>query len=172
MSTARFNINHQIKASEVRLLREDGTMIGVVALSEALSQSQAAGVDLVEIAPLAVPPVVKMIDYKKLLYQIAKKDREAKAGQKKTDLKEVRLTPFIAQNDFDTRMKRAREWLTTGNKVRVAIKFVGRQLGHREFGPKLIERSLLALGDIAAVDQEGKWVGRQFMATLTPVKKK
>lgn len=156
----------------MRLLREDGTQVGVVTLSDALSQSQAAKVDLVEIAPLAVPPVVKMIDYKKLLYQLAKKEREAKAGQKKTELKEVRLTPFIAQNDFDTRMRRAREWLIAGNKVRVAIKFVGRQLGHREFGPQLIDRTMQSLGDMAAIDQEGKWVGRQFMATLTPIKKK
>lgn len=172
MSTARFNINHQIKASEVRLLREDGTQVGVVSLSDALSQSQTAGVDLVEIAPLAVPPVVKLIDYKKFIYQLAKKDREAKSGQKKTDLKEIRLTPFIAQNDFEIRMKRAREWLAEGNKVRASVKFVGRQLGHREFGPQLIERTLQALGEVAAIDQMGKWVGRQFVATLTPVKKK
>lgn len=172
MSTARFNINHQIKASEVRLLREDGTQVGVVSLSDALSQSQTAGVDLVEIAPLATPPVVKLIDYKKFLYQLAKKDREAKSNQKKIDLKEVRLTPFIAQNDFDVRMKRAREWLTDGNKVRISVKFVGRQLGHREFGQQLIDRSLQSLGDVAAIDQAAKWVGRQYMATLTPVKKK
>ena len=152
-------------------MREDGTQVGVVSLSEALSQSQTKGVDLVEIAPQAQPPVVKMIDYKKFLYQLAKKDREAKSGQKKTDLKEVRLTPYIAQNDFDVRMKRARDWLATGNKVRVAIKFVGRQLAHREFGQQLIDRSMVSLRDIAAIDQEAKWVGRQFMATLTPVKK-
>lgn len=155
----------------MRLLREDGTQVGIVPLSEALSQAQTAEVDLVEIAPQAMPPVAKMIDYKKLLYQLAKKDRESQKNQKKIELKEVRLTPYIAQNDFDTRMKRAREWLSDGNKVRLTVKFVGRQLGHREFGQQLIARSLQALEDVAAIDQEPKWVGRQFMGTITPVKK-
>ncbi|HJZ05110.1 translation initiation factor IF-3 [Candidatus Amesbacteria bacterium RIFCSPHIGHO2_01_FULL_48_32] len=172
MSTAQFKINHQIKASQVRLLREDGTQIGVVPLTEALSQAQSAGVDAVEIAPNAVPPVVKIIDYKKYLYQLAKKDQAAKAAQKKVDLKEIRLTPFMAENDFSIKIDRAREFLTEGHKLRLTIKFVGRQLTHKEFGPQMLDKALLALADLATIDQAGKWMGKQYIATFTPIKKK
>jgi len=172
LSTAQFKINHQIKASQVRLLREDGTQIGVVPLTEALSQAQSAGVDAVEIAPNAVPPVVKIIDYKKYLYQLAKKDQAAKAAQKKVDLKEIRLTPFMAENDFSIKIDRAREFLTEGHKLRLTIKFVGRQLTHKEFGPQMLDKALLALADLATIDQAGKWMGKQYIATFTPIKKK
>jgi len=172
LSTAQFRINHQIQAKEVRLLREDGTQIGVVPLSEALSKSQEAKVDAVEIAPQAVPPVVKLIDYKKLLYQLAKKEQAAKAAQKKVDLKEIRLTPFMAENDFSTRLNRGREFLEDGNKLRVTVRFVGRQLTHREVGPQIMDKATVALADIASVDQTGKWFGKQYQATLTPIKKK
>jgi len=153
-------------------LREDGTQIGVVPLTEALSQAQSAGVDAVEIAPNAVPPVVKIIDYKKYLYQLAKKDQAAKAAQKKVDLKEIRLTPFMAENDFSIKIDRAREFLTEGHKLRLTIKFVGRQLTHKEFGPQMLDKALLALADLATIDQAGKWMGKQYIATFTPIKKK
>ena len=171
MTTPFYRINHQIKASEVRLLREDGTQIGVVPLAEALSQSQTAGVDAVEIAPLANPPVVKLIDYKKLLYQLAKKEQAAKANQKKVDLKEIRLTPFMAENDFFVKIKRGREFLSDGHKLRVTVKFVGRQLTHKEFGDVIMNKTYAALADISAVDQPAKWFGKQYQATLTPIKK-
>jgi len=167
-----FRINHQINATEVRLLRENGTQIGVVSLQDALSKSREAGVDLVEVAPAAVPPVAKIIDYKKFLYQLAKKEQAAKSGAKKVELKEVRLTPFMAQNDFDTKIRRSREWLMEGNKVRVSVKFVGRQLGHKEFGDQMMQRVINAVSDIAGFDQIAKWVGKQYMATLSPVKSK
>lgn len=168
----QYRINHQITAIEVRLLHEDGTQIGVVSKEDALSQAKAAGVDAVEIAPMAVPPVVKLIDYKKLLYQLAKKERQDKASQKKVDLKEIRLTPFMAQNDFQVKIDRGREFLTDGHKLRVTVKFVGRQLTHKEFGPQMMNRAAATLADLAAVDQPGKWIGRQYLATLTPIKKK
>jgi translation initiation factor IF-3 len=172
VSIQTFRINHQIHAKEVRLLREDGTQIGVVPLSEALSQAAAARVDAVEIAPNAVPPVVKLIDYKKLLYQIAKKERKDRAAAKKVDLKEIRLTPFMAENDFQTKINRAKEFFSDGHKVRITVKFVGRQLSRKEFGPQMMSRSVTALADIATMDQDAKWVGRQYLATLTPVKKR
>lgn len=172
MSSPYFRINYQIKASEVRLLRDDGTQIGVLPLSEALSQSKAAGLDLVEIAPQAKPPVAKMIDYKKFLYQLAKKERESKASSKKVDLKEIRLTPFIAENDFQTRLNRAKEFLAAGHKLKVTIKFVGRQLTHKEFGDQIMNKTFAVLTDLATVDQKPKWIGRQYQATLTAIKKK
>jgi len=168
----QYRINNQISAKEVRLLREDGTQIGVVTKEDALSQAKAAGVDAVEIAPNAVPPVVKLIDYKKLLYQLAKKERQDKASQKKVDLKEIRLTPFMAQNDFQVKIDRGRGFLEEGHKLRVTVKFVGRQLTHKEFGPQMMDRATTALAEIATVDQPGKWIGRQYLATLTPIKRK
>lgn len=172
MSTQHYRINHQIRASEVRLLREDGTQIGVVPLAVALSQAKTAGVDAVEIAPMAAPPVVKLINYKKLLYQLAKKEQAAKATAKKVDLKEIRLTPFMAQNDFQVKINRGREFLTGGHKLRICVKFVGRQLSHKEFADVIWQKALASLSDLATVDQAPKWLGKQYIGTLTPAKKK
>lgn len=171
MSTS-YRINHQIKASSVRLLREDSTQIGIVPLDEALSQAQSLGVDAVEIAPMAVPPVVKLIDYKKFQYQLAKKERAAKSTQKKVDLKEIRLTPFMAENDFSVKINRGKEFLTEGHKLRICVKFVGRQLGHKEFGDVMMQKVFSVLSDLSQVDQQPKWVGKQYIATLSPVKSK
>lgn len=171
MSTPQFRTNNQIQAKEVRLLRDDGSQIGVVPLSEALLQAKTNNTDLVEIASQANPPVVKLIDYKKFLYQLAKKERAAKASAKKVELKEIRLTPFMAENDFQTRINRGREFLTDGNKVRVTVKFVGRQLSHKEFGGQMFEKAASALADVSTIEQEPKWVGKQFMGSLSPVKK-
>jgi len=171
VSNLSFRINRQISASEIRLLRDDGTQIGVLPLSEALSQAQKEHLDLVEIAPLAKPPVVKLIDYKKFLYQLAKKEREAKASAKKVDLKEIRLTPFMAENDFQTRIDRAKEFLGEGHKVKITVKFVGRQLTHKEFGDQMMTRVYATLIDLAGVDQPARWMGKLYQSTLTPIKK-
>ncbi|KKU63656.1 MAG: Translation initiation factor IF-3 [Candidatus Amesbacteria bacterium GW2011_GWA1_47_16] len=171
MSNPFYRINHQIQAKQVRLLREDGTQIGIVSKEEALSQASKDQLDAVEIAPNADPPVVKLIDYKKFLYQIAKREQAAKAAAKKVDLKEIRLTPFMAENDLQVKLDRGKEFLTEGHKLRVTVRFVGRQLGHKEFGPQMMARAVSALSDISQIDQDGKWIGRQFTATLSPVKK-
>lgn len=171
MSTTSYRINNQISAPEVRLLREDNTQIGVVSRDEALSQARTQGVDAVEIAPLAVPPVVKLIDYKKFLYQLAKKEQASKASQKKVDLKEIRLTPFMAENDFQIKINRGKEFLGDGHKLRITIKFVGRQLGHKEFGDQVMQKAYAALSEVAQVDQPAKWMGKQYIATLSPLKK-
>ncbi len=172
MSTPYYRINSQIRATEVRLLQADGSQIGIVPLSEALLQAKAAGVDAVEIAPTAVPPVVKLIDYKKLLYQIAKKERAVKAATKKVELKEIRMTPFMAENDFQVRINLGTKFLTEGHKLRVTVKFVGRQLGHKEFGDLMFKRVIAALATLAVVDQSPKWVGKQYIGSLSPLKKK
>jgi translation initiation factor IF-3 len=171
VSTPQLRINRQIQSKEVRLLREDGTQIGVVAIGEALSQAEAAGIDAVEIAPLATPPVVKLIDYKKYLYQLAKKDQASKSAQKKVDLKEIRLTPFMAENDFSTKLNRGKQFLSEGHKLRVTVKFVGRQLSHKEFGDQILTKVYTQLDGLAAVDQAGKWFGKQLTSVLTPIKK-
>lgn len=172
MDAPSYRTNHRIQAKEIRLLRDDGTQIGVVPLTDALSQAKSAGLDLVEIAPNAVPPVVKMVDYKKFLYQLAKKARAERSSAKKVDLKEIRLTPFMAQNDLDTRLRQGREFLSDGNKLRINVRFVGRQLTHKEFGDTMWQRAVAALSDVATVDQTPKWIGKVYSGTLTPVKKK
>jgi translation initiation factor IF-3 len=172
VNTPLYRTNNQIQAKEVRLLREDGTQIGVVPLSEALSQAKSNSVDAVEIAASANPPVVKLIDYKKFLYQLSKKEQAAKSASKKVDIKEIRLTPFMAQNDFQVKVDRGREFLLDGHKLRICVKFVGRQLNHREFGDTMFSKAQSSLSDISRVDQAPKWVGRQFIGTLTPVKNK
>ncbi len=171
MSNPHFRINHQIQAKEVRLLRADGSQIGVVSRDVALSQAKTDGVDAVEIAPMAVPPVVKLIDYKKLLYQMAKKEQAARASAKKVDLKEVRLTPFMAENDFATRIGLGRVFRLKGNKKKIATKFVGWENGKKTFGDIVMNRAFAALEDVSTVDQPAKWFGKQYIATLTPVKK-
>lgn len=128
--------------------------------------------DAVEIAPHAVPPVVKLVNYKKLLYQLAKKARSERAAAKKVDIKEIRLTPFMAQNDLSTRLRQGREFLGQGHKLKINVKFVGRQLTHREFGDVMWQKALAELSDISAVDQLPKWQGKVYQGALTPVKKK
>ncbi len=170
MSEQTYRVNHQIQAKEVRLLREDGTQIGVLPLAEALTQANELKIDAVEIAPHANPPVVKLIDYKKLLYQQAKKERQSRAGAKKVDLKEIRLTPFMAENDFQTRVNRAREFLLEGNKVRITVRFIGRQMSKKEFGPQVMSKAYAVLSEVSTFDSEAKWFGKQYTATLSPVK--
>lgn len=172
MSNLSYRTNNQIPAGEIRLLREDGSQVGIMSRDEALSQAKAQNLDLVEIAPQAKPPVVKLIDYKKFLYQLAKKERESKALSKKVDLKEIRLTPFMAENDFQTKMDRAKEFFGQGHKVKMTVKFVGRQLTHREFGEQVMTKVYRHLEGVATVDQPAKWFGKLYQATMTPVKKK
>ena len=172
MDAPSYRINHRIQAKEIRLLRDDGSQIGVVTLAVALSQAKSENLDLVEIAPNATPPVVKLVDYKKFLYQLAKKARADRASAKKVDLKEIRLTPFMAQNDLDTRLRQGREFLVQGNKLKLCVKFVGRQLTHREFGDVMWQKAIANLADVSTIDQLPKWIGRVYTGTVTPLKKK
>lgn len=166
MSTVHYRINNQIQALELRVLREDGTMFGVMSKEDALTEAKKLKVDLVEVAPQAVPPVAKLIEFSKFKYQLARKEREAKSSQKKVELKEIRLTPFMAQGDFDTKISKARNYLVGGDKVRFVIKFVGRQLTHKEFGDTIWQRAVLALADVSKIEQQPKWVGKQYIGAI------
>lgn len=167
-----WRINDYIRASRLRVISAEGKQIGVLTLEEALAQAKEAELDLVEIAPNANPPVAKIIDYTKFKYQQDKKDREAKLKERKgTEQKEIWLTPYMADNDYNVRLTRIREFLTDTNKVRVTIRFTGRQMGHKEFGYEMIERVKKDTTDIAKMDGTAKFLGRQLMMTLTPVKK-
>lgn len=167
-----YRINQYIKADQVRVIGDEGKQIGLMPIFNAIQEARKLGVDLVEVAPNAKPPVCRLIDFKKFKYQEAKKEREAKRGQKKGELKEVRFTPFIAKNDLEFRVRRIIEFLNDNNKVRVSVRFTGRQLSHREFGDQVLSQVLTKLEGFAKKDTEPKWVGKDILVTLTPVKQK
>lgn len=167
----RYKINFQISAPTVRLLADDGKQIGVVSLSEAKLQAQQTGLDLVEIGPNAQPPVVKLISFAKFKYQEAKKQKSEKKGMKGGELKELQMTPFIGQGDYETRLKRAESFLTTGNKVKLSIKFQGRQIQKKEFGFQLIDRFKADVKDLGQAEGDPKLVGKNLFLTITPLKK-
>ncbi len=165
-----YRINQYIQASEVRVISEDGKQVGVMPIFNAVQEARKREVDLIEIGPNAVPPVCKLMDFKKFKYQEAKKEREAKKGIKGGELKEIRLTPFMAQNDLDVRTKRVREFLEEGNKVRLTVRFVGRQLGHKEFGQKILEKAIQNLDGVGQPETQPKWLGRDFFVILNRAK--
>jgi len=171
MSQKYYKINRQITAPTLRLLDEDGKQINVVTLAEAFQLSAESGLDLVEVASSAVPPVVKLIEFSKFKYQEAKKAKAEKKGMKGGETKEIQMTPFIGQGDYDTRVKKSREFLTTGNKVKLSIKFQGRQIQKPEFGHQLVERFKNDLADISAPEGTAKLIGKRLLITFTPVKK-
>lgn len=164
-------INHQIRSPKVRLIGENDEQIGVVTIKKALAESKDAGLDLVEVAPNAKPPVARIIDFGKFKYQEEKKLKKQKKGSKKTDIKEVRFSPFIAEGDFDTRMVRITEFLNEGNKIRIVVKFKGRQMNSKPFGYKLIEKVILKYKDRINIDMEPKFIGRHLTCVISPISK-
>jgi translation initiation factor IF-3 len=171
MAQKYYRINRQITAPTLRLLDEEGKQIDVVTLAQAFQLSSESGLDLVEIAGKAVPPVVKLIEFSKFKYQEAKKAKAEKKGTKGGETKEIQMTPFIGQGDYDTRVKKAKEFLTTGNKVKLSIKFQGRQIQKPEFGHQLFERFKNDLADISAAEGIPKLIGKRLLVTFSPVKK-
>ena len=171
MSRRYYKINHHITAPTLRLLDESGKQINVVSLAEAFQLSQESGLDLVEIAGKAVPPVVKLIEFSKFKYQEAKKVKLEKKGIKGGETKEIQMTPFIGQGDYDTRVKKSKEFLATGNKVKLRIKFLGRQIQKPEFGHQLVERFKNDLAELSAPEGNAKLIGKRLIITFTPVKK-
>lgn len=159
--------NYQIRAAEVRVVDDKAQMIGVMPLKEALAKAEELGVDLVEIAPLAKPPVVKIIDFSKFLYQQKKKKQEEKKGAKKSETKQIRFGPFIGDHDLDIKVKRAKEFLEDGDKVKFAVRFTGRQMGRTDMGNVVLKKVLEKLGEIAKVEREMHMEGRQMIMMIT-----
>lgn len=166
-----YQVNQYIKAESLRVVDETGKQVGVLSRQEALDEAKKRGVDLVEIAPMAKPPVAKIIDFKKFKYLEAKKEREGNKKSGKVEMKEIRFTPFIAQGDFDSRIGKIKEILEDSNRVKVVVKFVGRQITHVEFGHDLIKRILTDLEGAASADGEPKLQGKQLFLILNPSKK-
>ncbi len=167
-----YRVNERIFASNLRVLDTEGKQIGVLNRFEALRKSREQGLDLVEIAPNAVPPVAKIIDFKKFLYQEAKKKKEEKKKAKVSETKEVRLGPFMNDHDLEVMIRRARGFLEDGDKVRLVVKFVGRQIVHPEFGQQITKKTVAALSNIGKVEREGRFEGKNLITILSPEKKK
>ena len=167
-----YKINQYISAPEVRLIDEEAKQIGVLSITEARRMAQETGLDLVEVAPMAKPPVVKLIEFSKFKYQEAKKMKAEKKGIKGGEMKEVQMTPFISDNDYETGVKKSIKFLTTGNKVKLSIKFQGRQIQRKEFGYDLITRYKKDLEDYGSPEGEPKLMGKRLQFTLAPSKKK
>lgn len=168
----RYRINERIFASTLRVLDVEGKQIGVLSKQEALALAQEQELDLVEIAPAAKPPVAKIIDYNKFLYQQSKKKQEEKKKAKTSETKEIRLGPFMSENDLQVMIRRGREFLGDGDKIKLVVKFRGRQITRSEFGRQVIQKVVDALDDISKVDREAKFEGRQMVALLSPEKGK
>lgn len=167
-----YRVNERIFASTLRVLGSDGKQIGILTKAQALEQAKDQGLDLVEIAPAAKPPVAKIIDFKKFLYQEEKKKREEKKNAKTSETKEVRLGPFMSDNDLGVMTRRAREFLQNGDKVRLVVVFNGRQVTHPEFGHKVLDKVIAQLSDTSKVERDRRLEGRKLMILISPEKKK
>ena len=165
-----YRLNYQIASPQLRLLDEEGKQIGVVSKIEALQKASELGIDVVEIAPHAKPPVAKLIDFKKFKYQEAKKERENRKSQKNVGIKEVRLRPFIGSHDFDTRLKQAKEFLAEGNQLKITVFFRGREITRKEFGFKVIQQFIEKLEQVKVV-REPHMEGRTLVAMVVSDKK-
>ena len=160
-------INEQIRDREIRLIGEDGQQLGIMSSREAMKIAREAELDLVKIAPQAKPPVCKIIDYGKYRYELARKEKEAKKKQKTIDVKEVRLSPNIDSNDLNTKIASARKFIEKGNKVKVTLRFRGREMAHVQSSRHILDEFAKALEDIALVDKPAKMEGRSMAMFLT-----
>ena len=161
-------INEQIRDREVRVVSESGEQLGIMSAREAMKLAQEAELDLVKIAPTAKPPVCKIIDYGKYRYEQARKEKEAKKKQKTIDVKEVRLSPNIDKNDLNTKINQARKFLSKGDKVKVTLRFRGRELAHVNASKYILDDFAKALEDVATIDKKPKFEGRSMTMFLAP----
>ena len=167
-----FRINERIYSDTLRVIDAEGKQIGVISKREALELAKSQGLDLVEIAPQAKPPVAKVIDFNKFLYNEEKKKREEKRNAKVSETKEIRLGPLMSDNDLQNMSRRSREFLDEGDKVRLVVKFRGRQIIHPEFGYEVIKKLIKSVEDISKVDREPHLEGKQLIALLSVERKK
>lgn len=167
-----YRINERITAGSLRVIDSEAKQIGILTRIEALKQAQEKEMDLVEIAPTANPPVARIIDFKKFLYQEEKKKQEEKRKSKNSETKEIRLGPFMDDHDLEVMVRRAREFLEGNDKVRLVVRFKGRQMGHPEFGREVLNKAIMSLSDVSKVDKEAHFEGRQLISMLSPEKGK
>ncbi|TVP57024.1 MAG: translation initiation factor IF-3 [Gemmatimonadales bacterium] len=169
MKEQRVRVNDQIRISPVRLIGGDGEQVGIVSLDEARQRAEDSGLDLVEVAPEARPPVCKLMDYGKFKYEAARKAREARKKQHTVSVKEVKYRPGIEKHDFEFKTRHVRRFLDDGDKVRVTIMFRGRQMAHPEFGVEVMERVVEAVKDIGKVESGPTREGRTMSMVISPL---
>ena len=160
-------INGQIRDKEVRVIGENGDQLGIMPVREAMRLAQEAELDLVKIAPKAQPPVCKIIDYGKYRYELARKEKEARKKQKIVEVKEVRLSPNIDTNDLNTKVNNAKKFISKGNKVKVTLRFRGREMAHVQQSKHILDDFAELLSDIAAIEKPAKMEGRSMSMVLT-----
>ncbi len=160
-------INEQIRDKEVRLIGEDGEQLGIMSSKEAQKLAEDAGLDLVKIAPTAKPPVCKIVDYGKYKYEQVRKEKEAKKKQKVIEIKEIRLSPNIDTNDLNTKVNAARKFLSKGDKVKITLRFRGREMAHMNNSKHILDDFAESLSDIAVVEKAPKVEGRSMTMFLT-----
>ena len=160
-------INDQIRDKEIRLIGESGEQLGIMSSREALKLAEEAGLDLVKIAPTAKPPVCKIVDYGKYRYELARKEKDAKRKQKVIEVKEIRMSPNIDTNDLNTKVGAARKFLEKGNRVKVTLRFRGREMAHMSTSKHILDDFAQMLSDIAVVEKMPKVEGRSMIMFLT-----
>lgn len=161
-------INHRIESRDVRLIGAAGENLGVVPTYQALAMAEEANLDLVEVSPDAKPPVAKILDYGKFKYQEQKKAAEARKKQKVIEIKEIKMRPMIDDHDYDVKMKAIRRFFEEGDKVKITLRFRGREMAHQELGQRLLDRVKKDTGEIAKVESEPRFEGRQIVMVLAP----
>lgn len=166
--TKRVRVNRQIRISPLRVIAPNGDQLGIMELDAALAAAQEQGLDLVEVAPMARPPVVRIMDYGKYKFEQAKQTRAAKKKQHVIQLKEVKFRPGIEEHDFETKTRHARRFLEEGNKVKVTLMFRGRQIAHPELGRQVVDRVATELAPIAKVETEPRLEGKSMTMILAP----
>lgn len=160
-------LNEQIRDKEVRVIGEEGEQLGIMSAKDALKLAKEASLDLVKIAPTAKPPVCKIVDYGKYRYEMIKKEKEAKKKQKVTEIKEIHLSPNIEENDLNTKANQAKEFVQKGNKVKVTLKFRGREMAHMATGKEVLDRFFEKLSEVAVVEKPAKLEGRSMIMILS-----
>ncbi len=161
-------VNDQIEAPKIRLIDADGEMIGLIGLHDALQRAYEAGLDLVEVSPNADPPVCKLLDVGKYKYELQKKANEARKKQKVIEIKEIKLRPGIDDHDYDVKRKAMIRFLEEGDKVKVTLRFRGREMVHQELGVALLDRVKADLGELAKVEAHPRMEGRQMTMVMAP----
>lgn len=160
-------INEQIRDREVRLIGENGQQLGIMPAREALKLAEEAGLDLVKIAPTAKPPVCKIVDYGKYRYELARKEKDARKKQKTIEIKEIRMSPNIDTNDLNTKANAARKFLEKGNRVKVTLRFRGREMAHMSTSKHILDDFAQMLSDISVMEKPPKVEGRSMIMFLT-----
>ncbi|CZQ91672.1 initiation factor 3 signature [Trichococcus palustris] len=161
-------VNDGIRARELRIIGSDGEQLGVKSKSDALQIAEAANLDLVLVSPNANPPVARIMDYGKFRFDQQKREREARKNQKVVSIKEVRLSPSIDENDFQTKLRNARKFLEKGDKVKASIRFKGRAITHKEIGQRVLDRLSSELTDVSTIESHPKMDGRSMFLMLAP----